>query len=70
MPTVSAEAAQGAPVDLDIFSELSIRWPLVRKARGCRPSCPAHTLACVYRQKLRWFWIRSFPLTRRSSGYL
>ena len=65
-----ATGGRAAPVDLDIFSALSSRWPLVRKARGWRSGRPAHTAAWLYRQNVRWFWIRSLPDTRRSIGYL
>ena len=52
-----------APVDLDIFSALSSRWPLVRTARGQRSGRPAHTAVWLYSAKVRWLLMRSLPET-------
>ena len=61
---LSADAPdEHAPRDLDIFSPLTLMWPLQRKARGHLCGCCSHTAVCVYRQKDRWLLIRSLPLT-------
>lgn len=50
------------PVDLDIFSALRRRWPLHRIARGHLLSSP-QIAVWLYKQKVRWLLIRSFPDT-------
>ena len=47
------------PVDLLIFSLFSSRWPLQRMPLG---HCSLGKMAVwLYRQNVRWFWIRSLP---------
>mmetsp|Transcript_36556 Transcript_36556/g.61594 ORF Transcript_36556/g.61594 Transcript_36556/m.61594 type:complete len:203 (+) Transcript_36556:1883-2491(+) len=55
------------PVDLLIFSLFSIRCPLQRNERG--HSFFGKMAVWLYTVKVRWFWIRSLPDTRRSNGY-
>lgn len=38
-----------------IFSALSSRWPLQRKASGQYCCCWAQMAVWLYRQKVRWF---------------
>mmetsp|Transcript_9647 Transcript_9647/g.23941 ORF Transcript_9647/g.23941 Transcript_9647/m.23941 type:complete len:227 (-) Transcript_9647:2019-2699(-) len=57
------------PVDLDIFSLLSSRWPLQRMARGHFSGLLGHMAVWLYSAMVRWLPIRSLPDTRRSQGY-
>mmetsp|Transcript_19928 Transcript_19928/g.48506 ORF Transcript_19928/g.48506 Transcript_19928/m.48506 type:complete len:212 (+) Transcript_19928:955-1590(+) len=57
------------PLDLDIFSASTITWPLAKKLRGQNSGFPFQMAAWLNKHMVRWFWIRSFPEHRRSSGY-
>ena len=48
-------------MDLDIFSALSRRWPLVRMERGHLLGSLCQIAVWLYSAKLRWLLIRSLP---------
>ena len=55
-------------MDLDIFSLFSWMCPLQKNERGIfEPS--GQTAWWMYSDIMRWFLIRSLPLTRMSNGY-
>lgn len=57
------------PVDFDIFSELSNRWPLARTLLGHLFGCSGHTATWLYKKYVKWLGIKSFPDERRLTGY-
>lgn len=50
-----------SPVDLDIFSALSRRWPLVRMERGHLLGSPCQMAVWLYSANVRWLFMRSLP---------
>ena len=50
-------------MDLDIFSALSSRWPLVRIARGHSSGASGQMAVWLYSANDRWLLIRSLPDT-------
>jgi len=59
-----------APVDLDIFSAFSSRWPLVRIARGHSSGASGQTAVWLYSANDRWLLIRSLPDTWSPPGQI
>ena len=50
---MESKADQGSPVDLDIFSAFSRRWPLVRMERGHLLGSFCQIAVWLYSAKLR-----------------
>src|SRR5207249_1066889 len=65
--SIAARRYQTFPFDFDIFRPPRARWPMIPKPRG--PCSGGNRASWTKIANVMWFWIRSFPVWRRSTGY-